>query len=138
MHSLFHQAQNAGADEESLNIIRKYSKKITEAINSYYVADISKSILGTSLTAFRCDPAHIIPEYLKVFMVCEYFIKQYAAEMQQTTRKQVPITTQRKYSFIIPEIALQNRYAYFVQQSDKSKLKLQNSLAELSAIKIYI
>lgn len=55
-------------------------------------------------------------------MECEYFIKQYAAEMQQTTRKQVPITTQRKYSFIIPEIALQNRYAYFVQQSDKSKL----------------
>ena len=83
-------------------------------------------ILGTSLTAFRCDPAHIIPEYLKVFMECEYFIKQYAAEMQQTTRKQVPITTQRKYSFIIPEIALQNRYAYFVQQSDKSKFAALN------------
>lgn len=37
------QAQKAGADAESLKIIRKFSKKIIEAINCYYVADIAKS-----------------------------------------------------------------------------------------------
>lgn len=37
------QAQKAGADEESLKIIRKYMSKIIESINCYYVADISKS-----------------------------------------------------------------------------------------------
>ena len=88
-------------------------------------------ILGTSLTAFRCDPTHIIPEYLKAFMECEYFIKQYSAEMQQTTRKQVPITTQRKYSFIIPEMALQHQYATFVQQSDNSKYSIIKCLIQM-------
>ena len=90
-------------------------------------------ILGTSLTAFRCDPTHIIPEYLKAFMECDFFVQQYAAEMQQTTRKQVPITAQRKYTFIIPEITLQKHYASFVQQSDKSKFELEQALAELTA-----
>jgi len=41
--TVLRQAQEAGADEESLKIIRKFSKKITEAINCYYVADIAKS-----------------------------------------------------------------------------------------------
>ena len=52
------QAQKAGADEESLSIIRKYSKKITEAINSYYVADISKSnaIIKNLLSDIGEDP----------------------------------------------------------------------------------
>ncbi|MFR2563748.1 MAG: hypothetical protein ACLS8Q_02450 [Anaerovoracaceae bacterium] len=36
------QAQNAGADEESILIIKKYKDKIIKAINSYYKADIGK------------------------------------------------------------------------------------------------
>ena len=37
------QAQNAGADNESLKIIHKYRSTIIESINCYYKADISKS-----------------------------------------------------------------------------------------------
>ncbi len=37
------QAINAGADEESIRIIDKYKRKIIEAINCYYKADIAKS-----------------------------------------------------------------------------------------------
>lgn len=37
------QAVNAGADEESQKIIRKYKNKIIESINCYYCADIAKS-----------------------------------------------------------------------------------------------
>ena len=36
------QAIKAGADEESIRIIKKYKKKIIEAINCYYNADIAK------------------------------------------------------------------------------------------------
>ena len=36
------QAENAGADSESIEIIKKYKKKIIESIRSYYKADISK------------------------------------------------------------------------------------------------
>lgn len=56
--TILQQAQKAGADEESLKIIRKFSKKIIEAINCYYVADISKSntIIKNLLSDIGEDP----------------------------------------------------------------------------------
>ena len=78
-------------------------------------------ILGTSLTAFRCNTEHILPEFLKAYLECPRFVRQYEAEMQQSTRKQVPITTQRKYTIVVPDIDRQEAITRFVEQSDKSK-----------------
>ena len=80
-------------------------------------------ILGTSLTSYRCNSNHILAEYLMAYMKNPLFVQQYERNMQQSTRKQVPITTQRKYSFIIPSMDEQKEFAHFVKQSDKSKLK---------------
>jgi restriction endonuclease S subunit len=52
-----------------------------------------------------------------------------------TTRASVTITQQENLELIIPSKDMQKAFVKFVKQSDKSKLKLQNSLAELSAIK---
>ena len=78
-------------------------------------------ILGTSLTAFRCNTEYLLPEYLKSYLECEYFVRQYEAEMQQSTRKQVPITTQRKYTVVVPKIDVQQTFVSFIEQTDKSK-----------------
>jgi len=83
-------------------------------------------ILGTSLTSYRCNKKHILTEYLMAYMKNPLFIQQYERNMQQSTRKQVPITTQRKYSFIIPSIDEQTKFAKFVKQSDKSKFITSN------------
>ena len=37
------QAKNAGADDESIRIIEKYSRKILESMTCYYKADLEKS-----------------------------------------------------------------------------------------------
>lgn len=81
-----------------------------------------KVILGTSLTAYRCNKEKILPSYLKTYMLSDGFIRQYSNEMKQTTRNQVPITAQKKYLFLIPPIGLQNQFATFVNQVDKSKV----------------
>ena len=81
-----------------------------------------KVILGTSLTAYRCDKEKILPNYLKTYMLSDGFVRQYSNEMKQTTRNQVPITAQKRYLFLIPPIELQNQFATFVEQVDKSKL----------------
>jgi type I restriction enzyme S subunit len=47
----------------------------------------------------------------------------------------VPISYLSDYPIALPPIGLQERFESIVKQSDKSKLKLQNPLAELSAIK---
>ena len=84
--------------------------------------DEEKVILGTSLTAYRCNKDKIIPNYLKAYMLSDGFVLQYSGEMKQTTRNQVPITAQKKYLFLIPPIEEQNRFATFVNQVDKSKV----------------
>lgn len=80
-------------------------------------------ILGTSLTAFRCNEEHFTPEYLKAYLENSYFVRQYEGEMQQSTRKQVPITTQRKYTIVVPSQRVQKEFSAFVHQADKSKYR---------------
>lgn len=90
--------------------------------------DEEKVILGTSLTAYRCNKNKVMPNYLKAYMLSDGFVRQYWGEMKQTTRNQVPITTQKKYLFLVPPIDLQNQFADFVNQVHKSKLVIKNLL----------
>ena len=94
-----------------------------------------KVILSTSLTAYRCNKDRLLPNYLKAYMQSEGFVRQYADEMKQTTRNQVPITAQKKYLFLVPPITEQNQFAAFVEQTDKSKLAIQQSLDKLELLK---
>lgn len=90
--------------------------------------DDEKVILGTSLTAYRCDKERMVPDYLKAYMQSEGFVRQYTKDMKQTTRNQVPITAQRKFLFVIPPLSLQNQFADFVAEVDKSKVEVQKAL----------
>ena len=94
-----------------------------------------KVILSTSLTAYRCNKSQLLPNYLRTYMLSDGFIRQYSAEMKQTTRNQVPITAQKKYLFLVPPIAEQEQFAAFVEQTDKSKLAIQQSLEKLELLK---
>ena len=94
-----------------------------------------KVILSTSLTAYRCNQSELLPNYLKAYMQSDGFVRQYSGEMKQTTRNQVPITAQKKYLFLVPPIVEQEQFSTFVEQTDKSKLAVQQSIAELEELK---
>ena len=95
----------------------------------------TKVVLGTSLTAYRCNKQRILPSYLKAYMQSEGFVRQYTKDMKQTTRNQVPITAQRKYLFIVPPLSLQNQFAAFVERVDQQKQVVQQSLEKLELMK---
>ncbi len=94
-----------------------------------------KVILSTSLTAYRCNQSVLLPNYLKAYMQSDGFVRQYSGEMKQTTRNQVPITAQKKYLFLVPPFVEQEQFAAFVEQTDKSKLAIQQSLDKLELLK---
>lgn len=71
--------------------------------------DEEKVILGTSLTYYRCNPKHILPEYLAHYMRSFRFKEQYLQVMRQSTRNQVPITKQREFFHVIPPLKEQKR-----------------------------
>ena len=97
--------------------------------------DEEKVILGTSLTAYRCNKKVVLPPYLKCYMQSDGFVRQYSKDMKQTTRNQVPITIQRKYLFMIPPLSLQNEFAAFVERVDQQKQTVQQSLEKLKLMK---
>ena len=103
-----------------------------------------KVILGTSLTYFRCNDETVSNEYLLVFMRSRQFIKQYNEVMRQATRNQVPITKQRTFTFLIPEIDVQHKVAKtvgtlseltaeFVRATDASNKQLNALKASILA-----
>lgn len=72
-------------------------------------------VLGTSLTYYRCDEDHILPEYLASYLRSAAFVSQYAAVMRQSTRNQVPITKQREFYIDVPPVADQKNLMVALQ-----------------------
>lgn len=92
------------------------------------VTDKPKVILSTSLTAFRRNRDKMNEMFLASFLRSDSFVSQYIPIMKQTTRNQFPVTAQRKCLFMVPPIDLQNEFARFVEQTDKSKVLFTQKL----------
>ncbi len=101
--------------------------------------DEEKVILGTSLTYYRCNPKHILPEYLAHYMRSFGFKKQYLQVMGQTTRNQVPITKQREFFHVIPPIEQQKRIIValdgLLENGQRLARVYERKLAALDALK---
>ncbi len=76
-------------------------------------------ILSTTATYFRCDNINLINRYLKSYFNTKHFILQYSKVMAQSTRNQVPITTQRLFYIQLPNKAEQTKIGNYFQQLDK-------------------
>jgi len=59
-------------------------------------------VASTSTTYYRCNEALLNPEYLRWFLESAIFQFQLGTIMRQSTRNQVPITTQKGLLFAIP------------------------------------
>ncbi len=68
-------------------------------------------ILSTSLTYFRCNPRFLVGDFLRCLLVSPAFVDQYTGVMAQSTRNQIPITTQRTFSLQVPTLPEQQRIA---------------------------
>ena len=93
--------------------------------------ELDRIILSTSLTYYRVDEKKINPKFLFYYMKSRLFQSQLERVMSQSTRNQVPITTQRTLYFIIPPIEIQNALIEkLVSISDTGKkveLKVESS-----------
>jgi type I restriction enzyme S subunit len=89
-----------------------------------YDGRFKEAIIGTSLTAFRCNPNLLWPEFLVAALRHPSFQRQLSAQMSQTTRNQVPITAQRRLKLIVPPIGEQRAFAAISLKA--GRLKAEN------------
>ena len=98
-----------------------------------------KVLIGTSLTHFRVDNSKLLPRYLAVYFSSRDFQMQLRSVMSQTTRDQVPITSQRNLSIILPSISEQETLVNFNSAFDDKieLLQAQNKTLETMAQTIF-
>lgn len=92
-------------------------------------------MLTPQVTYYR-PKTGIIPEYLKAYFDTDYFqgiIGNIASV--GSTRAYIGITAQQELPLIVPPMELQKQFAAFVEQTDKSKLAIQQSLDKLETLK---
>lgn len=68
-------------------------------------------VLSTTATYFRCNAKQLSNDFLKSALSSPDFVAQYSRVMSQSTRNQVPITTQRKLTLHVPKPPEQQRIA---------------------------
>jgi len=81
--------------------------------------DLSFVVLSTSATYFRCDLKKINNYFLLYSFQSDFFVSQYRSIMSQTTRNQVPITSQRKLLVALPSLPEQTKIANFLTAIDE-------------------
>ena len=72
-----------------------------------------------------------------------FFIEQFKMQLASikeriasgSAQPQLPISTMNKIVMLVPDVELQNQFAAFVKQTDKSKLTVQQSLDRLELLK---
>jgi restriction endonuclease S subunit len=88
-------------------------------------------ILSTTLTYYRANKKSIEPRYLFHYMKSQLFQSQLEKVMTQSTRNQVPITTQRKLYFIIPplktQIEIVNNLKNMLESRKSAERKISNN-----------
>jgi type I restriction enzyme S subunit len=91
-------------------------------------------ILSTSLTYFRCNGVLLLNDFLKCALVSPAFVDQCARVMAQSTRNQIPITTQRTFGMQIPKLPEQQRIADCLNSLNDL---ITASIQELDTLKIH-
>jgi type I restriction enzyme S subunit len=98
------------------------------------VPDLPKSITAVDCTIVRLKDI-LLPEFFVIFTKTPAYTVQIDSFTTGSTRKRVSRANLGSIRVPVPDIHAQKRFVSISKQSDKSKLKLQNSLAGLSAIK---
>ena len=88
----------------------------------------NNSNINAQIVLLRCRDTKYLPEYLLFALQTVDVKKQFIRQQTGTALKQLPVKHLEKISFIDAPIELQNQFATFVAQIDKSKFAVQKSL----------
>ena len=91
--------------------------------------------INQHLTCIRLDRSQLVPIYVAYFMESESGKLQFDAKNQIGVKAGLNFDSIRSLKLLIPPLSLQERFVDFVDQTDKSKLVVNQSLEKLETLK---
>ena len=81
------------------------------------------------------DLTKCVPEFMQVLSTTEYFRSQVIAQSKTATMTTIGQDGILKTDIILPPLEKQKQFLQFVEQTDKSKFAVQQSLDKLETLK---
>ena len=92
------------------------------------------AIKNVSLIKFK-DDSRVLNTFVRSLLQSDYFDDAVLSKVRGGTQKFISLGDIRKLAVIVPPMELQEQFAAFVKQTDKSKLAVQKGLQELEILK---
>ena len=92
------------------------------------------AIKNVSLIKFKAD-SRVLNIYIRALLQSDYFDDAVLSKVRGGTQKFISLGDIRKLEVLVPPMELQEQFAVFVDQTDKSKLAVQQSLEKLEILK---
>ena len=91
--------------------------------------------INQHLTCIRLDKTKLIPLYVAYFMESESGTPQFEAKNQTGVKAGLNFDSIKSLKLLVPPLALQEQFATFVEQTDKSKLAVKQVLEKAETLK---
>ena len=125
--------------EEDFNKINERSKvdigdiimPVIGTVGKPVIVDIEPNfaIKNVALIKFKAD-SRVLNIYIRALLQSDYFDDAVLSKVRGGTQKFISLGDIRKLEVLIPPMELQNQFAAFVKQTDKSKFVVQKALDE--------
>ena len=92
------------------------------------------AIKNVSLIKFKAD-SRVLNIYIRALLQSDYFDDAVLSKVRGGTQKFISLGDIRKLEVLVPPMELQEQFATFIKQTDKSKLAVQQSLDKLELLK---
>ena len=92
------------------------------------------AIKNVALIKFKIDTS-VLNIYIQALLQSDYFDKAIISKVRGGTQKFISLGDIRKLEILVPPIEIQEKFAVFVEQIDKSKLAIQKSLEKFEILK---
>lgn len=91
--------------------------------------------INQHLTCIRLNQESVRPLYVAYYMESEAGKSQFQSKNQSAVKAGLNFNSINSLRLMVPPLALQDAFIAFVEQTDKSKVAVQNSIAELEELK---
>ena len=95
------------------------------------------AIKNVSLIKFKAD-SRVLNTYIRALLQSDYFDDAVLSKVRGGTQKFISLGDIRKLEVLVPPMELQEQFATFIKQTDKSKLAVQQSLDKLETLQKFL